>query len=47
LISFTLEHNLLAMLHSFLNMNLKNLPLLNNFAGSAAWAPIPFTYDFT
>lgn len=46
-ISFTLEYNLLAMLHSFVNMNLQNLLLLNNFVGSAAPAPVPFMNDFT
>lgn len=43
-ISFTLEYNLLAMLHSLLHMNLQDLLLLGYFVPSAAWASILVIY---
>jgi hypothetical protein len=46
-ISFTLEYNLLAMLHSFLNVNLQNLLFLCYFASFTAWTFILVTYHLT
>ena len=39
-ISFTREGDLLVVLHPLLNMNLKNLLLLNNLLTLAPWAAI-------
>jgi hypothetical protein len=46
-VSLTLEYNLLAMLHSFLHMNLQDLLLLDYLASFTAWAFILLTYDLT
>lgn len=46
-ISFALEYNLLTMLHSFINMHLQHLLLLNNFLSFALPASVFVTNNFT